>query len=283
MKTLIVSFFVLLNVMGFGQANLNDYKYIIVPKQFEAFKKQNEHQTSTLVKFLFTEKGFNVVYDDALPDDLKFNRCLGLMASLIDDSTMFTTKTSISLTDCNGEEVFKTQQGKSKVKEFRGAYSEAIRMAMKSFNGVNYVYNNKGGEKETVTLNFKNDVKKLEEKNVEADVAASKPKNTNPMVVQQATTEDQLYKNREPVSSEIQLNKVGEATEILYAQKLANGYQLVDSTPKVRMKLMKSSTDNVYMAQGDGKSGMVYQKDGQWIFEYYEGDKLTQKELNIKF
>ncbi len=269
--------------MMFGQTNLNDYKYVIVPKHFEAFKKENEHQTSTLVKFLFAEKGFNVVYDDALPDDLKFNRCLGLVASLIDDSTMFTTKTSISLINCNGDEVFKTQEGKSKVKEFKGAYSEAIRMAMKSFNGVNYVYNNKGGEKETVTLNFKNDVKKLEEKNVEAEVAERQPKNANPMVVQQATTEDQLYKNREPVSSDIKSDKIDKSIEVLYAQKLANGYQLVDSTPKIRMKLMKSSTDNVYMAQGDGKSGMVYEKDGKWVFEYYEGDKLVQKELNIKF
>lgn len=272
----------MLSFVGFGQANLNDYKYVIVPKHFEAFKKQNEHQTSTLIKFLFSEKGFNVVYDDELPEDLKFNRCLGLMTSLIDDSNMFTTRTSISLRDCNGEEIFVTQQGKSKVKDFRGAYSEAIRMAMKSFNGVNYVYNNKAEKKETVTLNFKNDVKKLEDKNVEADVVAKKPKNTNPMVVQEATTENQLYKNREPVSSEIQSDKI-EKSEVLYAQKLANGYQLVDSTPKVRMKLMKSSADNVYMAQANGKSGMVYQKDGQWVFEYYEGDKLVQKELNIKF
>ena len=71
--------------------------------------------------------------------------------------------------------------------------------------------------------------------------------------------------------------------EVWYAQALPNGFQLVDSSPKIRMKLLKSSTDNVFMAQSDNHNGMVYQKEGKWIFEYYNGEKLVQEELNIKF
>ena len=41
-----------------ANAQLNSYKYIIVPKKFEAFKSVNEYQTSTLVKYFFEENGF---------------------------------------------------------------------------------------------------------------------------------------------------------------------------------------------------------------------------------
>ncbi|MGB3150180.1 MAG: hypothetical protein WBB27_05910, partial [Maribacter sp.] len=104
---------------------------------------------------------------------------------------------------------------------------------------------------------------------------------------------NQLYESKEPqvipINNEeekgIKKLKIKnlENEDIWYAQALPNGYQLVDSTPKIRMKLLKSSAENVYMAQSNDKSGMVYQKDGKWVFEYYEGDKLIQEDLKIKF
>lgn len=279
-----------------AQANLNDYKYVIVPKRFEAFKKPNQYQTSTLVKYLMSQKGFNAVYDDALPPDLVSDRCLGLWASLLDDSSMFTTKTTLVLKDCNGEEVFVTQEGKSKIKEYRAAYNEAVREALKSFDAINYSYSGKEVEDRTLTVSFGKDVRslkskqiaeKVEPKGVNTDKVKHKaPKNKNPMVTQEATEENQYYKSSEPVSSNIGANNESITAgngEIWYAQETANGYQLVDNTPKVRMKLFKSSNENMYMAQSEGKSGMVYEKDGQWIFEYYEGQNLIQEPLNIKF
>ncbi|MDC6387229.1 hypothetical protein PP182_00935 [Maribacter sp. PR1] len=297
LRSLLLVLTMLLSNLISAQINLNDYKYIVVPKRFEAFKEVNQYQTSTLVKFLFSERGFNVVYDDALPQDLNINRCLGLLVGLKDDSTMFTTKTSLSLKDCNGVEIFLTMEGKSKIKEYRGAYNEAIKEAMISFNGLNYVYSGKQEkEKKPLVVSFKNDVKslknkkiaeKLEPKGTNTDkVQYKEPKNKKPMVVQEATTENQSYKSMEPVSSNIGASRVNNDTaveEIWYAQVIPNGYQLVDSSPKVRMKLFKSSNENMFMAQSEGKSGMVYQKDGQWIFEYYEGDKLVQEQLNLKF
>lgn len=279
-----------------SQAQLNDYKYIIIPKHFETFKEENQYQTSTLIKFLLTERNFDVIYDDELPQDLNSNRCLGLLAKLNDESSMFTTKTSISFKNCHGVEVFVTQEGKSKIKEFKSAYSEAIRNALKSLNGVNYRYTGKAEEQQTLTASFKNDVKslknkqvaeKLEPKGINTEKVERKaPKNQSPMIIQEATTENQSYKNLEPVVSDVGSSNgtdVSKDEEIWYAQEISNGYQLVDSTPKIRMKLFKSSNDNMYMAQSEGKSGMVYQKNGQWIFEYYEGESLVQKPLNIKF
>ncbi len=100
---------------------MNDYKYIIVPKKFDGFKKENEHQTSTLIKHLFTERGFNTVYDDALPAELNSNRCLGLLVVLDDQSSMFSTKTTLRLRDCNAVEIMATGEGKSRIKEYKAA------------------------------------------------------------------------------------------------------------------------------------------------------------------
>lgn len=308
MKTVLLSVFIFISYLGWGQSNLNDYKYIIVPKKFDGFKKENQHQTSTLVKYLFSQNGFTVVYDDEWPEDLNLNRCLGLKASLKDDSSMFSTKTTIALQDCRDEEVFVTKEGKSKSKQFKEAYGEAIKSAMDSFKGINYSYDEKAQDSEPITVSFKNDVKQLEEKAPNLQISDSvaepkeemvdkaeerKPKNLNPLVTQQATTENQLYESNEPVvlpmnnnsqkeTKEFKMKKI-EKDDVWYAQSLPNGYQLVDSSPKIRMKLLKSSTNNVYMAQSNDKSGMVYQKEGKWVFEYYEGDKLVQEELKIKF
>ncbi|WP_324023632.1 hypothetical protein QSV08_12290 [Maribacter sp. BPC-D8] len=300
MKIVIALVFTFIGFSSFAQTNLDDYKYIIVPKKFDAFKNMNEHQTSTLVKHLFTGKGFVAVYDDQLPEDLKFNRCLGVMADLQDDSSLFSTKTIINLKDCNDKVVFSTMQGISKKKEYKASYSEAIRESMRSFNGMNYSYTAKEKKDEAVTVNFRNDVKKLDEskanKVLKAEKAAEEVNvKREPTVISEETEKTQYYKDITPVESNIKKTETQKPAfkslevkkpspkEMLYAQATDNGYQLVDSSPKVRMNLLKSSADNVFMAKTDTKNGMVYQKEGNWIFEYYENDKLVQEELNIKF
>src|SRR5690606_29612955 len=96
-------------------------------------------------------------------------------------------------------------------------------------------------------------------------VTTTKKPNNPPMapVQQQATPEVQSYKDMTPVPSDIE-----KSTAILYAQEIPNGYQLVDSTPKILLKIFKSSVPNVYTAVGDDKNGMVYNRDGKWFFEY---------------
>lgn len=278
-------FFAILLVGGFvGSVNaqLNNYKYVIVPKKFNEFKKENQYQTSTLVKYLFEQKGFNALYGDELPDELNSNRCLGLWVDLIDGSSMFTTKTKLVLKDCAEKEVFATKDGKSKNKEFKAAYSDAIRDAFDSFNTVNYVYDGKGNSQKSVpiTVNFKNDVKKLEEKKA---VVASENKESAAVIEQEASTTRQTYKSVKPVQSDIK--KATTIAGTLYAQELpeGNGYQLVDSTPKILMKVYKTSMPDYYLGKRNGTDGVLLKKDGKWVFEYYEGGVLKADELDIKF
>lgn len=70
---------------------------------------------------------------------------------------------------------------------------------------------------------------------------------------------------------------------ILFAQPIPNGYQLVDSTPKVVLRIYKTSKTDSFTAITDNNNGLVFKKDNDWYFEYYENDKLISEKLNIKF
>jgi hypothetical protein len=69
----------------------------------------------------------------------------------------------------------------------------------------------------------------------------------------------------------------------LFAQPIANGYQLVDSTPKVVLKIYKTSQQDSYTAVSESKNGVVFKKGNEWVFEYYKDDNLVSEKLNIKF
>lgn len=291
MKKIIFTLLFLGMCFGSIQAQLNDYKYIVVPKKFDDFKRENQYLTSTLVKHLFAEKGFNAIYDDALPDELNNDRCLGLTAQIKDESTMFLTKATIVLLDCQSQEVFLTQQGTSKEKEFRLSYGNAIRDAFRSFDEISYSYAPSAAEmpSEKVTVSFKDDVKQLPEvKTVEnenkEEVAAKvmeegkvAENKTIPEVVvaEVAAPEPQVKKESEP--------RAPDNNDILYAQEIPNGFQLVDSAPKVRLKIYKTSLARVYLSENEKGNGLVYEKNGQWLLEYYDGYNLKLEKLNIKF
>ncbi|MFD0796670.1 hypothetical protein ACFQZJ_04305 [Maribacter chungangensis] len=290
MKNIFAIVFVLIGYSGIGQVNLNEYKYIIIPKTLGDFKEENQYLTSTLLKHLFVQKGFTAVYEDAIPEDLYLDRCLGLTARLIDNSSMFRTKVQILVENCKGEKVFSSIEGTNKIKEYKESYKQGITDAMSSFNDLNYSYKEEAVTDKPITISFKNDVKTLE---TDSAKLSTDTENRSKVVKQTSSLEDQSYKSMEPVASDIRqaapkskieskLSAVNDG-EVLYAQPIANGYQLIDSAPKVVMKLLNSSTKNVFIAQADNKSGMVFQKDGIWVFEYYTGTELIQEELRIKF
>jgi hypothetical protein len=266
---------------GAVNAQLNDYKYIIVPKKFEEFRSENQYQTSTLIKYYFEENGFNAIYDDEMPVDLAADKCLGLTADLVDESTMFSTKLSIALIDCKNQEVFRSLEAKNRIKEYKDAYRDAIQNTFVSFTGLNYTYEPKEEVEEpaTIVVSFRDDVKSVKEESTEH------------VLEQKATTEEQVYKSIEPKPTdmvrETNPNRAEENVDLpegmLYAQPIANGYQLVDSTPKVVLRLESTSMDNVFITTYQGNNAVVFEKDGKWLMEYSDNGQKVQKELQIKF
>lgn len=286
MKYSIIFLFLFAFSFAEAQKSINDYKYVIVPKKFSGFKKENQHRTSTLVKHLLSEKGLNAVHEQNLPEDLKMNRCLGLEADIIDDSSMFTTKTIVSLKDCNGQEIIASQQGTSKKKEYIASYSEALTKALQSFDGLDYSYVSNTVDNKPITVSFENDIKQLEttQKKQELD------KYQDPMQKRSPTREEQDLSQVKPRTSNAEKDKeqgakTMDAPPSLYAQPINNGYQLVDSSPRIRFKMYKSAIADIYHATSMDKSitGIIYTKNEKWFFEYYANESVVVEELRIKF
>ena len=69
----------------------------------------------------------------------------------------------------------------------------------------------------------------------------------------------------------------------LFAQPIVNGFQLVDTTPKVILKMFKTSQSDVFIADREGVHGLVIKKNENWFFEFYQNNKLVSEQLVIKF
>ncbi len=291
MKNSVLVIFLLLGLTAFSQSVLNNYKYVIVPTQFEGFRGENQYQTSTLVKYHLTEKGMNVFYDNAVPEEVNTNRCSALFTSLDNQSTMFTTKVAVVFEDCEGNEQFRTRVGSSKVKQFVEAYREALKEAFSSLKGFKYTYQ-KPAEPAPAVLKFGDDVKSLppasetphaeepeEDETVAVPPVAGDKEETTSLTMPEEKTEA-VTLEQAIAQEEVQTLPL---TASLYAQRTETGYQLVDTAPSIQFYLRETSMPNLYLAERKGQNGILYLKDGKWIFEFYQGNDRLQEELQIKF
>ncbi|MDV7185772.1 hypothetical protein R3X25_00640 [Lutibacter sp. TH_r2] len=167
MRKIIIVLVLLANInLGFAQKSVNNYKYIIVPNQFEFLKNEDQYQVNSLTKFLFERAGFDAYMASDITVDVVKDNCLALKAKVIEESSMFTTRAKIQLIDCFNEVVFETHTAKTKEKEFKKAYHAVVREAFEDIENLNYSYK---------PLNSINTTKKaIEEKVVEKPVVTEK-------------------------------------------------------------------------------------------------------------
>jgi len=142
MKKLLIFTFVFTGFLTstFGQ-DLNAYKYVIVPSSFEFLKEPNQYQLNELTKFLFEKYGFEAyMEDEELPMELGQNRCKALIANVENNSGLFSTKLVVVLKDCRNKQLFISEEGSNRKKEYKTAYQEALRNAFESISALNYKY-----------------------------------------------------------------------------------------------------------------------------------------------
>ncbi|SDS72153.1 hypothetical protein [Winogradskyella sediminis] len=258
-KIIFTTLIVLYALYGNAQKSLNDYKYIIIPNAFEFSKSDDQYQLNSLTKFLFNKYGYKAYSIDELSEDLKKDRCLALTADVSnDEGGMFKTKLEIILKDCYNEEIMRSKIGESRIKEFKKAYHEALRDAFETFQNLDYKYEGKG-----VANNMSKPEPQIDEK---------------PM--QSAKVVSQTTPKKEEITKEVEAPR-NLGAEIYYAQSILNGYQLVNSEPRIVMILLKSSAKEVFIVKD--KNAIVFKKDGQWIYSENDEKTTTEKVLNIKF
>ena len=279
MKKAIVALFLTIGYLTFSKAqtNLNDYKYVIVQKQFHFQKEPNEYNLNELTRFLFRKYGFRpILYSEVYPDDLKSDLCLALTSEIISKGT-FKTKITITLRNCNNNIVFQVE-GNTKEKYFDKVYNIGIRNAMEGFKDVNYNY-----------IEKQKTVNQEKPPNTE-----EKAKDSN-LIVEELNTEIEQPKEKEgniAVKEEIQEEKPFINTEKITIVKkiknyynvksITNGFELISSkSNKIEYIIHKTGMDNVYILKGN--NGIIYKKGNQWIREYIEDYKTVIDFLDIRF
>lgn len=246
----------------FSQNNVfNSYKYIIVPEKFDFLSEPNQYQTSALTKFLLEKKGFKVyLSNEKLPDDLALDKCLSLIAEVKKESSMLTIKNYIEFKDCYNNVIYTSKIGKSKIKEYKKGYQDAIRNAFEMMNDVTYKYQPK----------TKNAVEKalVDEKSIEKDAV---------------NIDDKIEVTKNVAIEKVTIKEVAtiKTASVLYAQANDLGYQLVNTKPEVVFVILKTSKPTFFILKN--KNGILYRNDTDWIAEYYENNQLVKKKYSIKF
>ena len=129
MNKLVAVIFLFMGIISksFSQKSLSDYSYVIVSEQFEFQQEKDKYQLNSLTKFLFNKYGFHAYFDREVP--LNVFRCDGLWAEAEGTPGFIITKVQLVLRDCTGEVIYRTNYGKSKVKDYKKAYYESVRNA----------------------------------------------------------------------------------------------------------------------------------------------------------
>lgn len=259
MKKYTLLFFVLISISGYAQNTINNYKYVLVPEKFSFLKQPNQYRLNTLAKALLEEKGFTVYYDNSeLPQEIANNKCQALNVEVLEKKGMFSTNLTLLLKDCQNNIVFKSKEGKSREKEFSTSYNLALRDAFTSLEAIPYAYVPGDNVVKTAVVT----------------VAPPAPSASVIAVTPPAAPVVQPAAN--VISAE-------SAAGTLYAQATANGYQLIDTTPKKVLTLFKTSVQDYFIADNGTANGIVLKKNGEWFFEYYKDGSLTAEKLAIKF
>src|SRR5690349_12766967 len=112
MKRYLLPLLLFTTLSGCAQNTINNYKYILVPEQYNFFKEVNQYGLNTLTKKLLEEKGFAVYFDNKdLPTEIANNKCKAMTVDLTEKKGMFTTTLTLILKDCQGNVVFKGKEG----------------------------------------------------------------------------------------------------------------------------------------------------------------------------
>lgn len=235
MKKIVLLLVLSFSFQGFSQV-LNKYQYVVVPTKFDFMKVENEHRLNTIVKNKLEKMGFIAYYENNIPLEVAQKSCEILKVDLVKGGTFVWTKMNLIFKDCQGKVVFQSDEGKSKDKDFKIAYTECTDQIFESLFALKYKFQ----ETPEKTIIIKNEVKSIE-------------------------------------------NQVESTNDILIAEKTPSGFVLKNNQNQTVYKVTLTGKSDLFLAQRGQNNGMLYLKDGNWIFEYTNNDQLFTEIVKIKF
>ena len=273
MKKNTLILFLLFTSYCFSQS-VNDYKAVVIPMKYDFQKTENQYRLQTITKIDLQKAGFQAFYaNETIPAEIT-DRCSLLYLDVKKENGFLLTKLFVTFKDCYGTEVYKSEIGKSREKEFEAAYAEALNYAFSTVYALNYQYNGNTNFSPKAGITAQS-LPVLAAPSVVAPTPAVPAVAVIPAVavpvvaVSTPKSEPKITENK--------------SEGLLYAQPTSYGYQLIDSEPKVVMKVYKTSNPASYMAKKGDIQGALVSKDNQWFFEYYQNDKLVSEKIDVKF
>jgi len=282
MKKSILILLLLVASYSFSQS-VNDFKAVIIPLKYDLQKTDNQYRLQTITKMNLQKAGFKAFYaTETIPADIT-DRCSLLYLDVQKENAFLVTKLFITLKDCYGTEVYKSTIGKSREKEFEAAYVDALNLAFAGVYSLNYAYNGntnfspKGGlTTQTIPVMAAPAIPAPTSAVPSVTMTPAAAAVAVPVVAAPAVAVV-------PVAAKDKKSVDKPSSGLLYAQATSYGYQLIDSEPKVVMKVYKTSNANSYMAKKGDVQGALVAKDNQWFFEYYQNDQLISEKIDVKF
>lgn len=247
-----------------AQEQLNNYKYIVVPNQFDFQKEAGQYRVNGLTKFLLEKQNFTVLLEgDTLPEDAIQNNCLVLKTTAIDDSSMFKTKLKFQFKDCQGKVVYTTEEGESREKKYIVAYNEAVRNAFSSLSNFTHKY----------------EVKKTENE-AEEVIVTPLPKVTEAPLVEEVDEEE----IDEEIEIEVPVEEVDQniSNNTLTAEAFGViNYKLKNRQGQTVYTILYSGKEDFYIVKG--KDAVIYKINGSWVIATNDNGTLQIKSIDIKF
>lgn len=268
MKSKILFLFLCIASHSFSQT-VNDYAAVIIPLRYDFQSADNQYRLQTLTKINLEKAGFMAFYaNEEIPAAMN-GRCNLLYLDVKKENAFLITKLYVTFKDCYGAEIYKSNVGKSREKEYIIAYKEALDNAFASVYDLKYAYKGKTNldSKDTGSAPA---VPILAETNVIT-------KTPDRVVIPSPVPE--IVPIIDPSKPKKQLTNIG----LLYAQPTTYGFQLIDSQPKVVMKLYKTSLSTSYIAKNDAIQGVLVSKDNHWFLEYYQNEVFVSEKVEVKF
>lgn len=236
---------------------LEEFSYVVVPDKFEFLTSSDQYQLNSMALFYFEKSGFNAYLSNLLPNA---ERCNGLYADVEELGSILGTKLQVVLRDCNNQEVFRSEVGKSKYKEFDKTYQDALRKAFKSIERLNV------NQKDVVLLNNSNSRTLIEERKESTDRVSTKiPNPSNGAVFPTSKFLNYLHNGQSYL-----LRKTAEGYSLyLETTKAEDGLQLMGKIIEIE-NLLK------YLDTAGKAFDVVFNADGNLVISNFESSTEYQ-------
>jgi hypothetical protein len=244
MKNILIILFLFLIAIVKAQT-ISDYKYIVIPTEFNDFKENKNYGLSKLLEKSLTAKKYTILPETKSdwPSDALMNPCSILNAELLDDKSMFRNKIILQFKDCSNKIIF-LEKGGSMIKEFEPGFQDALKQTLVKIPSSN-------PKIQTIT--------KTEANNIQEQ---SKTTNTNSVETKMA----QKFSNGKLNLQKIQIDR--------------NQFILVDGNSSVPFATFKVTTkqDVFRVKLSSGESTIGYFENGNIIIEIPKANGDYSKE-----